>query len=103
MYFRLRHILATGFPQKQLAVIRRLGNCLTSGRFGHLLLTTFLHATLNLPTASWRKQLMAERKCVSNEALVFQGVKKLKPQPLWLSTLQTLAAICNKSQCLSCY
>ena len=29
---------------------------------------------------------MAERKCVSDEALVFQGVKKLKPQPLWLST-----------------
>ena len=82
MYFRLRHILATGFPQKQLAVIRRLGNCLTSGCFGHLLLTTFLHATLNLPTTSWRKQLMAERKCVSNEALVFQGVKKLKPQPI---------------------
>ena len=103
MYFRLRHILATGFPQKQLAVIRRLGNCLTWGRFGHLPLN-------NLPTCYFKSanNLLAEtidgrtQMCFKWGACV-QGVKKLKPQPLWLSTLQTLAATCNKSPCLSCY
>ena len=55
MYFRLRHILATGFPQKQLAVIRRLGNCLTWGRFGHL-------PPNNLPTCYFKSanNLLAE-------------------------------------------